>query len=207
MGIVAGRLKEQFHRPVVVFARGEDGLLKGSARSLPGIHIRDLLDLLDRSHPEMILKFGGHAMAAGLTITEGMFEIFRDAFQQELERSVDPGLFQEVVSVDGGLNAQERTAETASLLRWAGPWGQGFPEPSFSDPFLVVQCRIVGANHLKLVLDDAEGGGRYDAIHFNHGEVTTLRTGDRVRMVYRLDLNYWQGREQLQLMVEQIWRD
>ncbi len=204
IGIVAGRIKEQLHRPTIVFARGEDGLLKGSARSIIGVHIRDLLDMLCKQQPGLILKFGGHAMAAGLTICEDDFECFHHSFQQLVESAVDRDLLEEVVYTDGGLPVEARTLETVAMLQQAGPWGQGFPEPLFHDGFLLDYWRVVGEKHLKMQLRDCETGQQYDAIAFNREPSMLPECGGVVDLVYRLDINRWQGRESLQLMVDQI---
>lgn len=204
IGIVAGRIKEQLHRPTIVFAQGEDGVLKGSARSIPGVHIRDLLDLLAKQQEGLILKFGGHAMAAGLSIHESEFGRFHDSYQQLVESTVDRDLLEEVVYTDGGLAAQERTLAVAAELQQAGPWGQGFPEPQFHDGFILDHWRIVGERHLKMGLRDCETGQSYDAIAFNQSEHSLPDRGGVVDLVYKLDINRWQGRESLQLMVSQI---
>jgi single-stranded-DNA-specific exonuclease len=204
IGIVAGRIKEQLHRPTIVFARGGDGLLKGSARSIPGVHMRDLLDLLAKQQSDLILKFGGHAMAAGLSIREEQFERFNHCYQQLVASSVARELLEQVVYTDGGLKAGERTLEVAMALQQAGPWGQGFPEPLFRDHFILDSWRIVGERHLKMVLRDGESGQHYDAIAFNQSEQPLPQRGGLVDLVYRLDINRWQGRESLQLMVQSI---
>ncbi|HIJ22471.1 MAG: single-stranded-DNA-specific exonuclease RecJ [Gammaproteobacteria bacterium] len=204
VGIVAGRIKEQLHRPTIVFARGEGGVLKGSARSIPGVHIRDLLDLLSKQQGELILKFGGHAMAAGLSIREEDFQRFHDNYQQLVKMSVDSDLLEEVVRIDGGLSTEERTLTVAAELQQAGPWGQGFPEPLFQDSFILDSWRIVGERHLKMVLRDCQSGKSYDAIAFNQSEQSLFERGGMVDLVYKLDVNRWQGRESLQLMVNAI---
>ena len=204
VGIVAGRLKEQFHRPTVVFAQGEEGMLKGSARSIKGLHMRDLLAAVAREHPGLIGKFGGHAMAAGLSIAERDFQQFCRACQQQLARMVDEEMLEVVVHTDGGLSSTERTIEMAAAVRQAGPWGQGFPEPSFHDRFVLEQRRIVGESHLKLRLRDEASGAVYDAIAFHQGESSLPALGGQVEAVYRLDINRWQGRESLQLVIEMV---
>ncbi len=207
IGIVAGRIKEQLHRPTIVFARGEEGQLKGSARSIPGVHIRDLLDLLCKQQAGLILKFGGHAMAAGLSIPEAEFDRFQSSFQQLVATTVERDLLEEVIQIDGGLVVQERTLETATTLQQAGPWGQGFPEPLFQDEFVLDYWRIVGEKHLKMQLLDCESGQQYDAIAFNQEPSILPQQGEMVDLVYRLDINRWQGRESLQLMVSEIVTD
>ncbi|MBT3308444.1 MAG: single-stranded-DNA-specific exonuclease RecJ [Gammaproteobacteria bacterium] len=204
IGIVAGRIKEQLHRPTVVFAKGEDGLLKGSARSIPGVHLRDLIDLLDKQQPGMIIKFGGHAMAAGLSIREDDFDRFHQSYHDLVEATVHQDLLQELLQTDGGLSSKQRSLAVAAELQQAGPWGQGFPEPLFHDGFILDGWRIVGERHLKLQLRDCESGERFDAIAFNQSETVLPEQGGMVDLVYRLDINRWQGRESLQLMVSAI---
>ncbi len=204
IGIVAGRIKEKLHRPVVVFARGDNGVLKGSARSIPGVHIRDLLDLISKNSPGMIIKFGGHAMAAGLSINESDFEQFQNSFEELVAKTVDDDLLEGVLHTDGGLTSSERSLDTAELLRQSGPWGQGFPEPVFQDRFILDDWRIVGERHLKLVLRDRESNKKIDGIAFNQSEQILPQRGEEVDLLYRMDVNRWRGRDSLQLMVETI---
>jgi len=204
IGIVAGRIKEQMHRPTVVFARGEDGVLKGSARSISGLHLRDLLDALAKQQPGLILKFGGHAMAAGLSIEAVDFDRFRLAFEQLVAETVSEDLLEEVLLVDGALDADECSLESAAMLQQAGPWGQGFPEPCFRNQFLLERWRIVGERHLKLWVRAPGSGEVLDAIAFNQAEIPLPEAGGLLDLVYRLDINRWQGRETLQLMVEAV---
>ncbi len=204
IGIVAGRIKEQLHRPTIVFAKGKEGKLKGSARSIPGVHIRDLLDLLGKQQAGLILKFGGHAMAAGLSIPEVEFDRFHATFQQLVAATVERDLLEEVVWVDGGLTTEQCSLEIAATLQQGGPWGQGFSEPLFRDRFVLDHWRIVGERHLKLQLSAMDGPGRYDAIAFQQAEVPLPQRGELVDLAYRLDINRWQGRESLQLVVSHI---
>lgn len=204
IGIVAGRIKEQLHRPTVVFAKGEDGVLKGSARSIPGLHLRDLLDVISKRESGLIIKFGGHAMAAGLSIREADFERFRHSFEQQVTEWATEDLLEEVLQVDGALTAKECSLESAALLQQAGPWGQGFPEPCFRNLFQLERWRIVGERHLKLWVKDPRNGVVLDAIAFNQAEVVLPESGGELDLVYRLDINRWQGRESLQLMVEAV---
>lgn len=201
IGILAARVREAWHRPVVAFAHAGNGELKGSARSIPGFHIRDALDAVDKRHPGLIRKFGGHAMAAGLSLGEDAFEAFREAFDAEAARLLDADDLHEVLHTDGELAAEELTLETAHALRRAGPWGQGFPEPSFEGRFRVRASRIVGEHHLKLTLELA--GRPLDAIAFNQAE-RAVAVGEELALVYRLDVNEWRGTESLQLVVEAI---
>ena len=213
IGIVAGRLKEKYHRPSIVFAKANDDVekddentideIKGSARSIPGLHIRDLLEHIDSQHPDIILKFGGHAMAAGLSIHATKFQQFADLFEQYAQQWLSVEALNGTLSSDGQLATENMTLNFAELLRDAGPWGQNFPEPVFDDVFTLVQQRIVGEKHLKLVVE--KGQQVYDAIAFN---VDIKRWPDhqakQVHLAYRLDINEFRGKQSLQLMVEQI---
>ncbi len=204
IGILASRIKEQFHRPVIAFANAGEGELKGSARSIPGLHIRDTLDAIAARHPELLQKFGGHAMAAGLSLAEHRLVAFRQAFQQELEGRLDATALQGVIHSDGELRAEDFSLELAELLRGAGPWGQEFPEPLFDGVFTVLNQRVVGGQHLKLSVRSVQGGRALDAIAFQQAEVGPLREGQQVRMAYRLDSNEYRGLLGLQLVVEFI---
>ena len=214
IGIVAGRLKEKYHRPSIVFAKASDDVeidsdensldeIKGSARSIPGLHIRDLLEHIDSQHPDIILKFGGHAMAAGLSIHADKFQQFSDLFEQYAQQWLSTEALTGVLASDGQLASEDMTLNFAELLRAAGPWGQNFPEPLFDDTFTLVQQRIVGEKHLKLVVEKDQQV--YDAIAFN---VDIKRWPDhqakQVQLAYRLDINEFRGKQSLQLMVEQL---
>jgi len=218
IGIVAGRLKEKYHRPSIVFARANDedansgessshdstsNEIKGSARSIPGLHIRDLLEHIDSQHPDIILKFGGHAMAAGLSIHADKFQEFSALFEQYAQQWLSVEALTGVLASDGSLLTQDMTLGFAELLRAAGPWGQNFPEPLFDDTFTLVQQRIVGEKHLKLVVEKDQQ--IFDAIAFN---VDIKRWPDhkakQVKLAYRLDINEFRGKQSLQLMAEQL---
>ena len=213
IGIVAGRLKEKYHRPSIVFARGSDeniddthndnNEIKGSARSIPGLHIRDLLEYIDSQHPGIIAKFGGHAMAAGLSIARDQFETFSMLFEQYAQQWLSTEALTGVLASDGELLTHDMTLNFAQLLRDAGPWGQNFPEPLFDDVFTIVQQRIVGEKHLKLVVEKNQQ--IFDAIAFN---VDIKRWPDhqtkQVKLAYRLDINEFRGKQSVQLMVEQL---
>ncbi|WP_087016352.1 single-stranded-DNA-specific exonuclease RecJ [Thaumasiovibrio subtropicus] len=208
IGILASRIKDQYHRPVIAFADGGDGLIKGSCRSIPGLHMRDILDLIDTQNPGMILKFGGHAMAAGLTIPRDKLHAFSAAFDSAVRQEVDEASLRGVILSDGELAGHELTLQTAEMLRQAGPWGQAFPEPIFDGEFRVLQQRLVGGKHLKLMLEPLSQGGAgqmIDAIAFN---VDLRRWPDasvtRIQLAYRLDINIFRGNESVQLMVEHI---
>lgn len=202
IGIVASRIKERFHRPVVAFAPAGDDELKGSARSVPGIHMRDLLEQVGTRNPGLIPKFGGHAMAAGLTLRSGDFDTFRDAFESTVADWISEDDLERVITTDGALKPSQLTMDLAEVLRHAGPWGQGFPEPLFDGCFHVDSRRIVGERHLKLRLTPADGGGPVDAIAFNALDNGWEDIPGPVQMVYRLDVNEFRGRRSLQLLVE-----
>jgi len=204
IGIVAGRLKERLHRPVIVFAPGKDGLIKGSARSVPGLHIRDVLDEIAALHPALLHKFGGHAMAAGLTLREADFNEFRVAFDTRVRAHVTEADLQRLLLSDGDLTMTDLTLDLAELLRNAGPWGQGFPEPRFDGVFEVVNSRIVGTQHLKLTVRPAGAKQVIDAIYFNIPDSLAIANLRRVQLVYRLDVNEYQGQRTLQLLVEYL---
>lgn len=204
VGILASRVKERYHRPVIAFARVGEGELKGSGRSVAGLHLRDLLDTVATQNPGLLDRFGGHAMAAGLSLAEDRLEDFERAFVAAVAQAAPEGL-SAVTETDGDLQAEEFNLEVAGLLRYGGPWGQHFPEPAFDGFFAVVSQRIVGERHLKLVLRPEGTTQSVDAIAFG---VDTDRWPDpsveRVHVVYRLDLNQFRGETRLQLMVEQI---
>lgn len=199
IGIVAARIKERLHRPVIAFADVGEGVLKGSARSVPGLHVRDALDAVAARHPGLLSKFGGHAMAAGLSLARGDFDAFAAAFDEEVRRHLDATDLRGVIYSDGALQAEELNLDLAETLQGAGPWGQAFPEPVFDGEFEVVQARIVGERHLKLVLRQA-ASALFDAIVFNHGAEPPPKPGARVGLAYRLDVNTYRGRRSLQLV-------
>ena len=206
VGLLASRIKEKYHRPVVAFARGDNGELKGSSRSIPGLHIRDALDAVATQNPGLITKFGGHAMAAGLSLTEDKLAEFEQAFQQQVAELISEDDLQARLVTDGSLDAHQLSMHTAELLRDAGPWGQQFPEPCFQGDFHIVQQRIVGEKHLKLVLaPQNQPEIAIDAIWFN---IDTARwpnpEAQTVHCVYRLDINEFRGVESLQLMVQHL---
>ncbi len=205
IGILASRLKEKYHRPVIVFADDADqGLLKGSARSIPGLHMRDLLDRIAVSHPGLIRKFGGHAMAAGLSLAVDDFSRFRQAYYQALESQLSAEMLQQVLLTDGELQAADLNLELAQLLREAGPWGQGFPEPVFEGSFILIAQRVVGEKHLKLSLKPDAGDQQVDAIAFNQASLQA-GPGAELYLAYRLDVNEFNGRRSAQLIVEHLY--
>jgi len=202
IGILAARIKDQFHRPVIAFASAGGEELKGSARSIPGLHIRDTLDAIAARHPRLLQKFGGHAMAAGLSLAEADLQAFERAFHSELRQRLDSEALLGVVETDGELGHDDFDLDFSELLREAGPWGQGFPEPLFEGVFGVTGSRIVGGHHLKLTVRP-EGSTRVlEAIAFNRAEEP--EPGRRLRLAYRLDSNEYRGMLSLQLVVEHI---
>jgi single-stranded-DNA-specific exonuclease len=205
IGILASRIKDRLHRPTIAFADGDPGQIKGSARSIPGIHIRDILDAVACRHPGLISKFGGHAMAAGLSLAHADYERFAEAFVAEVERHAEDVQLQAVIESDGELVESDFALELAEQLRFAGPWGQHFPEPVFDGRFQVVSQRLVAEKHLKLVLFPASGSVLLDAIAFNiDPEVWPDQTVEQVEIAYRLDVNEYRGQRSLQLLVEHI---
>ncbi|HET7369763.1 MAG TPA: single-stranded-DNA-specific exonuclease RecJ [Gammaproteobacteria bacterium] len=203
IGLVAGRVKDHAHRPVIAFARADDESLKGSARSVPGLNIRDVLAAVDARRPGLLRKFGGHAMAAGLTLASEHYGDFAAAFDAEVRRALGGEELIKSILTDGELAADELTLETAELLRLAGPWGQGFPEPMFDGEFGVAESRVVGERHLRLRVRVSADTPPVDAIAFNTDE-SAVAGCHRIRMVYRPDVNVWRGESRLQLVVEQL---
>ncbi|PSU31909.1 single-stranded-DNA-specific exonuclease RecJ [Photobacterium lutimaris] len=205
IGILASRIKEQYHRPVIAFADAGNGEIKGSCRSIPGLHMRDVLDLIDTQNPGMILKFGGHAMAAGLTIPEAQLDAFNHAFDQAVRAELDEDALRGVLLSDGELMPQELNLQVAEVLRAGGPWGQQFPEPMFDGRFRLLHQKLVGSKHLKMMLEPLAGGSVIDAIAFN---VDVRRWPDasvqQVELAYRLDVNEFRGNRSAQLLVEHI---
>jgi len=201
VGLIAARVKERCHRPVIAFAREDEHLLKGSARSIPGVHIRDLLEAVSTVRPGIIDKFGGHAMAAGLTIAESALEEFKKVAAEQMRRLYPAADFSGAIVTDGPLPEKALNLGFARSLRDAGPWGSAFPEPLWSGDFSVVEQRTVGQNHLKLRVRPADGGSIIDAIAFNQaGDVYR----GVVQLAYKLDVNEFRGIENPQLVVEQI---
>ncbi|WP_417362072.1 single-stranded-DNA-specific exonuclease RecJ [Gallaecimonas pentaromativorans] len=205
IGILASRIKERFYRPVFAFAPASETELKGSGRSIPGLHLRDLLDEVDTQNPGLIIKFGGHAMAAGLSIRPENFERFNAAFVAAAEAKLEPHMLTGEILSDGELLPSEFTLETAQLLRDGGPWGQAFSEPVFDGHFKVVSQRLVGQKHLKLVLSPAGREQLIDAIHFNADLDTWPNPAiEWVHAAYKLDINEYKGRQSVQLLVDHI---
>jgi len=181
IGLVASRMKERLNRPVVAFAPAGEDELRGSARSVEGVHVRDALEAIATRHPELIERFGGHAMAAGLTLRPGMLSRFAEAFAEEVGRQLTPEQMQGVLVTDGELAAAEITLETARALESGGPWGQGFPEPLFEGEFEIVDTRLVGERHLKLWVRPTPASHPVEAIAFGHCQCR--------RQNFRTDMN------------------
>ena len=202
VGLLASRIKEKFHRPVAVFAKDDSGNLKGSVRSVAGLHIRDALDAVATQNPGLITKFGGHAMAAGLSLEESKFDQFQLALEQQVASTIDPQDLEATMQTDGQLDTDQFTMHTASILRDAGPWGQAFPEPSFEGDFELKSQRIVGENHLKVTVSPDGESSEIDGIYFNIDSQLWPTTATKVRCVYRLEINEFRGRESVQLLVQ-----
>lgn len=194
IGILASRIKERFHRPVIAFADAGDGLIKGSGRSIAGLHLRDALDLVTKQQPDLIIKFGGHAMAAGLSIRTEDFSRFQQTFEQVVQRLINAETLQQVLETDGALEVHEMTLQNAEVLGHQ-VWGQGFPPPLFYDDFEVIQQRILGEKHLKLRLQ--KQGAQFEAIYFQHATLLP----EQVTLAYALQINEFNGARNLQLQV------
>ena len=207
LGIVASRIKDQYHRPVIAFAQDQEGIIKGSARSIEGLHMRDVLERIHSQHPDMILKFGGHAMAAGLSIKESFFSDFQKIFNQTVQDWLNEDQLQGVIWTDGELQANEFSIETAEVIKSGGPWGQAFPEPVFDGEFKIFEQRTIGQNqnHLKMLVEPRNGGPLLDAIAFN---IDTRYYPDlsikQARFAYKLEINEFRGNRNVQLLVDYI---
>ena len=204
VGLLASRLKEKYHRPVIAFADAGDGELKGSGRSIPGLHMRDVLDAVSKQEEGLIIKFGGHAMAAGLTIRQDDFARFNQAFIEQVDMVLRPEDLQNMFQTDGSIDESQMNIETSEQIKYASPWGQQFPEPVFDDVFKVMNWRIVGEKHLKLELAKTDSGVCYDAIAFNMTDDDLPAGEDDIRAVYRLDVNEFRGNRNLQLIIVHI---
>ncbi len=203
IGILAGRIKERVHRPVIAFAETAENELKGSARSIKDIHIRDILDAVATQNPGLISKFGGHAMAAGMSIQKNKLCAFNDAFVAEIAKHIDEKTLQNEIVSDGNLQADELTLDMAELLREAGPWGQNFTEPLFDNEFIIVQQRLLGEKHIKFLLKLPGNEKMFDAIAFNIDRTQWPQYHCRqIHAAYRLDVNDYQGFRSVQLVIE-----
>jgi single-stranded-DNA-specific exonuclease len=201
VGLVASRVRERCHRPAIAFAQETGDRLKGSMRSIPGVHARDLLEAVHSVDQDVMVKFGGHAMAAGLSIEAAKYEIFRQLVAAQVSRLYPKADFSGAIVCDGPLPESALNIGYARSLREAGPWGAGFPEPLWSGDFEVVEQRTVGENHLKLRVRPSNGANTMDAIAFNQAGPSIRGP---VRLVFRLDVNEYRGAESAQLVVEQI---
>jgi single-stranded-DNA-specific exonuclease len=206
VGLVASRIKDRVRRPVVAFADNADGTLRGSARSVAGVHVRDVLEAIATRDPALIVRFGGHAMAAGLTIARGDLDRFAAAFDREVGAVQGSCALADQVETDGELALDEISLVTAQAMREGGPWGQAFPEPSFDGRFRVHSSRTVGEKHLKLWVEPQDSGRRFEAIAFNYhqGRAPGGAVPESVQLVYRLDVNHYQGERRLQLLVDHL---
>ena len=206
VGLVAGRVAERLRRPVIAFAVADESTLRGSARSVAGIHIRDVLALVAARHPDLIHRFGGHAMAAGLTLERARLDRFARAFDEEVGRWSAGAGARDAIETDGELAPEEIALDTAQALRAGGPWGQAFPEPCFDGLFSIRSARLIGARHVKMWVEVARGGRAFDAIAFNHlveGEQFVPPAG-MAQLVYRLAVNEYQGERRLQLLIDHL---
>jgi single-stranded-DNA-specific exonuclease len=197
IGILASRLKEKFHRPTIVFADAGDGLMKGSGRSIPNLHLRDALDLVTKQHPNLIIKFGGHAMAAGLTIKAEDFDAFKLAFERVTQSLLTASDLQAVLETDGHLDATDMSLQTAWILG-SSVWGQGFTQPVFNDTFKVINQRVLAGKHLKMIVEKDQK--RFDAIYFNFADTVS----EEVNLAYALEVNEYKGLQTVQLQVKYL---
>lgn len=203
IGILAGRIKERYHRPVIAFAQTSEHEIKGSARSIEGLHIRDALDRIATQYPHMLTKFGGHAMAAGLSLDTQYFEAFSEAFDNTVRDMLDARDLQAQWLTDGHLNSDTLNIDFAKTLANSGPWGQQFPEPLFVGEFRVIQQKVVGKHHLKFMLQ-TDTGEMIDAIMFNVDQALLDISYDQVELVYQLAINRFLGNESAQLMIRHL---
>jgi single-stranded-DNA-specific exonuclease len=206
VGLVASRVKERVRRPVIAFASADADSLRGSARSIDGVHIRDVLDSVAAHHPGLIHRFGGHAMAAGLTLERARLDEFARAFDQEVARWLPAASATDAVETDGELSLADIALTTAEALRAGGPWGQAFPEPSFDGLFSVRSARVIGERHVKMWVEVPRSGRSFDAIAFNHlaGGAPFVPPAGDMQLVYRLEVNEYQGERRLQLLIDHL---
>ena len=204
IGILASRIKEKFNRPVIVFANDTDSVIKGSARSIKGLHIRDVLESISSQNPGMLIKFGGHAMAAGMSINKVDFEDFKVKFNEEVNKQLDDDALQGVIESDGELQGDDFSLTLAEELRNSGPWGQGFVEPTFDGDFEIIDWRVVGEKHLKMELQSAEAEQPISAIAFNMPASLLQESDGYIHAAYRLDVNEFRNKKTAQLIVEYI---
>lgn len=206
IGIVSARLKDKYYRPVICFASTEDGLLKGSGRSIDGIHLQNVLYELNQRYPDILVSFGGHAMAAGLSIQEKDLDQFRDLLETVISEQLDLNVFEQKIETDGEIDNEDFNYSIAKLLKESGPWGEGFIEPTFDGEFIIHQQRIFAEKHLRLVLEPKNGGPIIEGICFN---VNLTKWPDQTikeaKIVYHLDVNEFRGNQTLKLMIRHIW--
>lgn len=206
IGILSARLKDKHYRPVICFASTEEGILKGSGRSIAGIHLRDLLDELDQNHPDLLVSFGGHAMAVGLSIRENDLERFRKHFEILIDKRLNANTLEQIIETDGEIDSQDFNYAMAKQLKESGPWGEGFTEPTFDGDFIVHQQRLFAEKHLRLVLEPKNGGPIIEGVCFN---VNLTQWPDNtiknVKIVYQLDVDDFRGNQTAKLMIRHIW--
>jgi single-stranded-DNA-specific exonuclease len=206
VGLVASRVKDRVRRPVIAFAIAAESSLRGSARSVAGIHIRDVLDSIATRHPDLIERFGGHAMAAGLTLERAKLDRFAGAFDEEVARWTAGAPAADTIETDGELAPAEIALDTAQALRAGGPWGQAFPEPCFDGLFSIRSARVIAERHVKMWVEVPRSGRAFDAIAFNHLEegAQFAPPSGLAQLVYRLEVNEYQGERRLQLLVDHL---
>ena len=205
LGIIASRIKDKFYRPTIAFAQDQEGIIKGSARSIPGLHMRDVLERIHSQNEGMILTFGGHAMAAGLTIREERFKDFQQAFNQVVKNWLSEDQLQGILWTDGELANNFMNIDTAEQIQAGGPWGQAFPEPVFDGEFRILQQRLLKDKHLKMMVEPKNGGAMFDAIAFNIDRSLYPDLSLKfIKLAYKLDINEFRGNRSVQLMVEHM---
>jgi single-stranded-DNA-specific exonuclease len=206
VGLVASRVKERLRRPVIAFAGADAATLRGSARSIAGVHVRDVLDAIAARYPDLISRFGGHAMAAGLTLERAKLDRFARAFDEEVARCMAGAAAADAIETDGELAPEEIALDPAQALRAGGPWGQAFPEPCFDGLFSIRSAKKVGERHVKMWVEVPAGGRAYDAIAFNHLEEggEFVPPAGLAQLVYRLDVNEYEGERRLQLLIDHL---
>lgn len=205
VGIVASRIKDRFHRPAIAFAPVDETTMKGSARSITGLHMRDTLDAIASANPDLLSRFGGHAMAAGLTLERKAFDRFSKLFEAEVTSRIESDVLEHVIPTDGELKGQDFSLRLAHELGRVAPWGQGFPEPRFSGCFQIEDRQIVGENHVRLVLAPIEGGSTIQGIAFGAADEPWYEQAGSIIAVYKLDINNYRGNETLQLVIDYAW--
>ncbi|NUF28495.1 single-stranded-DNA-specific exonuclease RecJ [Gilliamella sp. ESL0254] len=206
IGILSSRLKDKYYRPVISFASTQDGFLKGSGRSIKGLHLRDLIDELNQQHPDLITSFGGHAMAVGLTIREEDLERFKISIEALLDTRLKPDLLKQVIETDGEIDSQDFTYAIAKQVKESGPWGEGFCAPIFDGEFIIHQQRLLADKHLKLVLEPQNGGPLIEGICFNvNRQQWPDQSIKNVKIIYHLDVDEFRGNQALNLVIKHLW--